>query len=845
MEENILIDQLEDKLIDHPEQQSIQMETVEGSSESYQKDLTERASQILNGTWGSSNGNESTALYSFLLTKPLLHYEHRDFGELRLELALWFVSTDVAGLRHLHVYEPMDLDAAFRLGFHPSLNLLRPNAQVDQLYYYVLGSYHDTSSEEQQLQQTIENCKGLMNHNLLEKVLILFVSSMNKYIPSAEELVGMPTKGATSFGTNIHRLATIVYFVLCVAILTKDYDNKLFKSLASTNFLATIPKVIEAWKQHPSNAIKVRNFFMLLHKLILFEFGDSAQLSMVEDLLRENHALKPLETQGSEQELLTCSPLEFFSLKEDLHDKYPLSDARLQGCSSQNDERTNIPLEDEREEFMALNSFSSSMTNLLDAPRTNKTHSVMAQLPTQTLHLATPISSPPSTPSDFMSGGEKLRKMYHVNQGMPLIYPYVPLQPVPQAVIEADKLLDSSAKDNYPFQQFYSERVAFMKQERGIVNGYDLIEKFNGFGHLKSSVLTPEQLSRCRHLLERVEKFYSECLPQFQSLVDVMMSVISSNKLDVNLRDLEFEINLEMSFIFKYGADQSITTQVRTALFRKLESVRVKDTTLCAVSSVLSMLLQWFKTNNILKGFYFGTVLLDSQYLTTFMDFISDSFNNNALQKSDSENVSLSSYEILSSQNKLLNPKIELPQYDFFNFCCGKTDTPSDVELLNSTPICRMKHQIDENGERVVHIRKFNDEFCASLTNLFRVTNEVLIENMSQRVIMFNETKPTDLLKIILLNFENEHLHTPILHIFKKLTPYQGRKWRASNMDVISRIYMHLRLSLKDDWLSGKDLESDFNSCYDQELALRSLIQFYNMREYPIQMKCLGLALAE
>lgn len=156
-----------------------------------------------------------------------------------------------------------------------------------------------------------------------------------------------------------------------------------------------------------------------------------------------------------------------------------------------------------------------------------------------------------------------------------------------------------------------------------------------------------------------------------------------------------------------------------------------------------------------------------------------------------------------------------------------------------------MKHELTPNGERIVNIDEFNRSYCTILTNLFSVTNELLIENMSHRIIMFNETKPTDLMKIILLNFENDFLQKPILEIFKKLTPYQGRKWRASNMDVISRVYLNLRLSLKDDWLCGKDLESDFNSCYDQELALRSLIQFYNMHHYPEQMRCLGLTLAE
>lgn len=48
-DQNILIDQLEDKLIDHPQS------TGDGE-ESYQEKLTERASQILSGKWGLPSG---------------------------------------------------------------------------------------------------------------------------------------------------------------------------------------------------------------------------------------------------------------------------------------------------------------------------------------------------------------------------------------------------------------------------------------------------------------------------------------------------------------------------------------------------------------------------------------------------------------------------------------------------------------------------------------------------------------------------------------------------------------------------------------------------------------------
>lgn len=120
------------------------------------------------------------------------------------------------------------------------------------------------------------------------------------------------------------------------------------------------------------------------------------------------------------------------------------------------------------------------------------------------------------------------------------------------------------------------------------------------------------------------------------------------------------------------------------------------------------------------------------------------------------------------------------------------------------------------------------------------IVNKILIKGVTQRIFAFIETKPTDLLKFILLNYNNDNLKIPILKILKKIIPFQGRKWRAMNMEVISQVFLNLKLSIRDNWLSGRDLESDFNNSFDQEIALRSLLQFYNVRRYPDEMTQLG-----
>lgn len=74
------------------------------------------------------------------------------------------------------------------------------------------------------------------------------------------------------------------------------------------------------------------------------------------------------------------------------------------------------------------------------------------------------------------------------------------------------------------------------------------------------------------------------------------------------------------------------------------------------------------------------------------------------------------------------------------------------------------------------------------------------------------------------------------LKIFKGQVPYCGRKWRQSNMRVITSIYLYCRPELRDDWLAGGDVEDEVEEALPQEHALRAVTQFYNVRRWPGRM---------
>lgn len=59
------------------------------------------------------------------------------------------------------------------------------------------------------------------------------------------------------------------------------------------------------------------------------------------------------------------------------------------------------------------------------------------------------------------------------------------------------------------------------------------------------------------------------------------------------------------------------------------------------------------------------------------------------------------------------------------------------------------------------------------------------------------------------LKCQQKELWLYTLKLFKGQVPYCGRKWRQSNMRVITNIYLYCRPELRDDWLAGGDVDGE------------------------------------
>ncbi|KAM9937301.1 hypothetical protein OXX80_003188 [Metschnikowia pulcherrima] len=854
-DQNNSIDRLEDEIIDHP---SASEGPAQFSDESFQHKLNERANQIQQGGgWSGADPNDpnpdqnsSTASYQFSYTKPNLLYEYADYGDLSQELDQWFVSSDFAliGLDFLKTIDLKSLDLE-SVPLISSINLWQPSDWLDSLVYYALGAYGDTPKQADHILKITTNCEALMSSASFPVVVGLLGAALNEVIePNAENITREYTKVFTS---NYFKLQTVVYFVLNVALASTNFLGTIFPVLMESDLLTKVVQLTETWKLRSSPQLRLRNCLLLHWKLMLVEFGTSEQLAKVDAFLVKKYDVKNKERKSKANMQLTCSRVDYFTFAEDSRDKYPQgqqsSDNLFQDPkrSEADDESTlsssfssSLALSQEKESFMAMRENSTSISNSIEVPRTNKSHSLYGSLPGQTVHIATPVPSPPTTPSEFMSGGEKVRKSYHVNQGLPFVYPFEESQRVPEAINEASDLIEEGVYESYSAKRIGHERKLLLAKERGIASA-DIHTHDPREVPLKTSV-DDASVSRS---LDRVEKYYRKTLKHLRAFVDVLLGVLRTSKIDISLRDLERELDPESSFTGRFGSEHTRNSKIFGMIYHQLDVLRAKEITLKAVSAIMVLTLRWFKVSHPMKAIYFNSLLFDARFMSVFAEFLGDSFNNSALQNFASENKVMQTYDVTSSQNRLMNPSVSVAQLGFFEACQGLPEyCPQKYALVNKTPIGKLPQNPNDANISTVSISEFNHDFCFILINLLNVTNKILVKNISQRVFAFNETKSTDLLKMLLLNYVNEDLRKPILRIFKKITPYQGRKWRALNMDVISLVYLHMKLSLRDNWLSGKDLENEFKDSLEQEVSLRSFLQFYNVRNYSEEMKSLGYA---
>jgi hypothetical protein len=161
----------------------------------------------------------------------------------------------------------------------------------------------------------------------------------------------------------------------------------------------------------------------------------------------------------------------------------------------------------------------------------------------------------------------------------------------------------------------------------------------------------------------------------------------------------------------------------------------------------------------------------------------------------------------------------------------GRADASSSPEST--------RPEVDELGYPVNPLPKepitdFSRRNFFTLINYLRVMQKIC-KGKAHRNLLLVHYKSSNILRKS-LKVPQQELRLYTLKLFKNQVPYCGRKWRQSNMRVITAVYLHCRPELRDEWLAGSDVDMDVEQALPLEQALRSLTHWFNVRRYPDKM---------
>ncbi|KAK3685504.1 protein required for hyphal anastomosis [Podospora appendiculata] len=388
---------------------------------------------------------------------------------------------------------------------------------------------------------------------------------------------------------------------------------------------------------------------------------------------------------------------------------------------------------------------------------------------------------------------------------------------------------------------------------------------------------------RTRERLKAVENFYSEALPHLQSLVIVLLKAIVA--IASNLAAPQANGQQQAGAAGQNngrsnggpgaqgraadasnGVNGAAKADVVSPSDNDMDESRSREIAAKAVTGILVLLLKWLKLSHVLKFEYLTQLLLDSNYLPLVLklfalhdiqqvvesktDRIEHSFfyfcgsRAGAIPNTGVPNPAATEFEDMSGgddDDDSVPPPIKRRRSP--TGAAGGDQPPSEAAPAAAPPppaaAAPTRPEVDEMGYPVnplpsEPITDFSRRNFFSLINYLRIMQKICKHKAHRNLLLVHYKSSNILRKSLKVPQQELRLYT--LKLFKNQVPWCGRKWRQSNMRVITAIYLHCRPELRDEWLAGSDVDAEVEEALPLEQALRSITHWFNMRRYPEKM---------
>ncbi|KAF9909840.1 Factor arrest protein 11 [Lobosporangium transversale] len=300
-----------------------------------------------------------------------------------------------------------------------------------------------------------------------------------------------------------------------------------------------------------------------------------------------------------------------------------------------------------------------------------------------------------------------------------------------------------------------------------------------------------------RERIERIEHIYREIVPRMAQIqVTLLKTLLVCIKISGASSGRE--------------ASSAAETEGKepTDSFTRVNDIREHEIMAKAVSSILLLQLQHFKIYHVLAFNYVCQLLVDSNCLLLLLKIFGNAENPGNI-----------------------HTKNELEEYNFFKYCSIlRETTSSSVSNPEQARTAILMAAVSDIGDPlpVNYVCRRN---MFAIINLLRVLQK-LTKNKTHRILLLVQYKSSAILKR-LLKINHPDLQKYVYKALKSQVPFLGRKWRSSHMKVITGIYIYCRSNLRDDWISGADVEKDLEDALPAEQQLRNMIRHYHDRLHP------------
>ncbi|KAI9827996.1 MAG: hypothetical protein M1819_006839 [Sarea resinae] len=693
---------------------------------------------------------------------------------------------------------------------------------------------------------------------------------------------------------ELRNALTVMYLLVEAGRINAEVheDTNLKDEIAALEpkYLIFLLKLVAKLRWNDSTDLPVTKILFLFWKSILLLFGG---IKAVDDVKAATHSKPEALSDDQGHPLITASPLDYHLFRQEVTSKYPAYDPPPPLLPFEPENNSILP------PLSASSSRSNSSVGLSSRGWPSSLNGTGGSIVHQPVHIATPAPSPPPSPAG-PGGKTGKKQNYQTNQNFPFLYPPLDgssnsvggkgnavLQDlvgkkwegsdIPASILEAGQLFASRMRTTRAMRQLWKERERFIRFERGwgeAGSAESEDDDLRDASEIDASAQDDETSDRERvdqdihQKLAAVDDFYREALPHLQSVVIVLLKLILANvtalvtqpngSMGTNGYGPGFPMQDPTAAASQPRAGANVNRrqmngtengqekaaqQDAQKMIDELDSVRSQEITAKAVSGLLILLLKWFKISHVLKFEYMTQLLLDSNYLPLILKL----FAHQELER-------------------VVDSKTDRDDLGFFAFCQAHSDNqPLDVDSSDEEdddacppPVVQLRRkqapspsaeeapppapgppEVDELGYPVSDlpaepITNYSWRNFFSTINYLRIMQKICKNKAHRNLLLVQYKSSTILRKALKVPQPTLRLYT--LKLFKNQVPYCGRKWRQSNMRVITAIYLHCHPELRDDWLAGSDIDAEVEDALPHEQALRALTHWFNLKRYPEQM---------